>query len=43
MRRALPNPLFFPSLFHSPPAKLLSFVTSCCATFFETNNYDPGH
>lgn len=39
MRRALPNPYFSLPLSLSP-AKLLSFVTSCCATFFETNNYD---
>ncbi len=42
MRRALPNPYFSLPLSLSP-AKLLSFVTSCCATFFETNNYEPGH
>ncbi len=33
MRRALPNPYFSLPLSLSP-AKLLSFVTSCCATFF---------
>lgn len=34
MRRALPNPYFSPPSFLSP-AKLLSFVTSCCATFLK--------
>ncbi len=42
MRRALPTPSFF-SRISLTPANLLSSVTSCCATFFETNNYDPGH
>ncbi len=34
MRRALPNPYFSLPLSLSP-AKLLSFVTSCCATFLK--------
>lgn len=43
MRRALPTPLFFCRISLLPTVNLLSSVTSCCATFFETNNYDPGH
>ncbi len=42
MRRALLTPSFC-RISLLPIVNLLSSVTSCCATFFETNNYDPGH